>query len=417
MFLSFRRRQLVTAALVANALHPPENYWLGAPSMLVGWPTSELAPHLLTATVVDVIRELRRGRKGQLDAAGLAVAAANAAGLTGLIRKSIGTRKVVEDALTLGLGAGHQAQLPGSPVGASLGATWQQFAVPFVTRDSAVEVTRDIQYADDPKTRLDVYRSRSTTAAKAPVLLHIHGGMWMSGNKSYEGLPLMFHMAARGWVCVNVNYRFAPKNPFPAQIIDVKRAIAWIRQNAERFGADPTHIAVSGGSAGGHLAALAALTPNDEEYQPGFEDADTSVQAAAPHYGIYDFAADSGTEKARRRRDRFLAPWVLKKDAHTSLDDFERASPLLRANADAPPFFVIHGADDTGVEVEESRHFVRRMREVSRQPVVYAELPGAQHAFDMLPSIRSAALLLGLEGFLEYTAPRRKADGTRRPGD
>ena len=379
--------------------------------MLLGWPTSELAPHLLAATACDSVRELWRGREGGVDGVGLAIAAASAVGLAALIRKSLGTAAVVENALSHGLGADYRSGLPEDMGAPRPGATWQQFAIPLIVTDAQVEVTRDIPYGDDQKMTLDVYRSVNATAAKAPVLLHIHGGMWMSGNKSYEGLPLMFHMAARGWVCVNVNYRFAPKNTFPAQIIDVKRAIAWTRRHAERFGADPAHIAVSGGSAGGHLAALAALTPNDAEYQPGFEDADTAVQAAVPHYGIYDFAAESGTEKARRRRDKFLAPYVLKKEPGTSLDDFKRASPLSRANADAPPFFVIHGADDTGVEAEESRHFVRNLGQVSQEPVVYAELPGAQHAFDMLPSIRSAALLLGVQRFLDYTAPRRPSDG------
>ncbi len=77
---------------------------------------------------------------------------------------------------------------------------------------------------------------------------------------------------------------------------------------------DPGFVAITGGSAGGHLAALAALTPDDPEYQPGFEDADTSVQAAVPHYGIYDFAGATGHRRAEVLRDRFLGPKVLFKD-------------------------------------------------------------------------------------------------------
>ncbi|MEO9220911.1 MAG: alpha/beta hydrolase, partial [Mycobacteriaceae bacterium] len=240
--------------------------------------------------------------------------------------------------------------------------------------------------------------------------------MWMSGDKKYEGLPLMLHMAAHGWVCVNVNYRLAPKHLFPAQIIDIKRAIAWIRAHGEEYGADPAYIAISGGSAGGHLAALAALSPGDPEYQPGFEGADTTVQAAVPHYGIYDFAAVSGTDHALKRRDRFLARFVMKKDPVTDREDFERASPVLRANADAPPFFVLHGAHDTGVEVAEARYFVQRMREQSRQPVVYAELPGAQHAFDFFPSIRSAHTVRAVERFLFWSLGEHRARTTGGAG-
>ncbi len=410
--VSYRRRQLIAAGLIANALRPPKNYWLGAPAMLAGWLTGELAPQLLAATAADSLREVASGRR---DKAGLALAAAGSIGLGVLIREAYGTDAVVEEALSAGLGGGYRSRLPAQEAELDLGTPWRQIALPFVIKNSEIEVTRDIAYDDHTLTRLDVYRPRQGLPSGAPILIHLHGGMWMSGNKSYEGLPLMLHMAARGWLCINVNYRLGPADPFPAQIIDAKRAIAWARENAGEYGADPAHIAICGGSAGGHLAALAALTPQDAAYQPGFEDADTSIQAAVPHYGIYDFAADSGTEKALRRRDKFLAPWVLKKDPVRDRADFEHASPLHHIHPEAPPFFVIHGADDTGVEVDEARHFVRRLREVSRQIVAYAELPGAQHAFDMFPSIRSAKLLRGVEHFLRATAPGGASHSTIKP--
>ncbi len=96
------------------------------------------------------------------------------------------------------------------------------------------------------------------TVSKAPVLLQVHGGGWTIGNKDQQGIPLMQHLAAKGWVCVAINYRLAPRDPFPAQIIDVKKAIAWIREHIEEYGGDPDYIAITGGSAGGHLAPLAA---------------------------------------------------------------------------------------------------------------------------------------------------------------
>ena len=92
----------------------------------------------------------------------------------------------------------------------------------------------------------------------------------------------MQQLAAQGWVCVAINYRLAPRDPFPAQIIDVKRALAWIREHIADHGGDPDYVAITGGSAGGHLAALAALTANDPAYQPGFEDADTTRPGRGP---------------------------------------------------------------------------------------------------------------------------------------
>ena len=106
----------------------------------------------------------------------------------------------------------------------------------------------------------------------------------------------MNQMAAKGWVCVAINYRLAPRDPWPAHIVDVKRAIAWVKDNIADYGGDPDYLAITGGSAGGHLAALAALTPGDPAFQPGFEDADTSVRAAVPFYGCLLYTSDAADE-------------------------------------------------------------------------------------------------------------------------
>jgi acetyl esterase/lipase len=231
----------------------------------------------------------------------------------------------------------------------------------------------------------------------------------MIGDKDTQGIPLMQHMAARGWVCVAMNYRLSPRSRFPDHLVDVKRALAWVREHAAEYGADPTFVAVTGGSAGGHLAAMMAVTPNDTEYQPGFERADTSVQAAVPFYGVYDFAAESGTLSAVQRRDRFLNKYVMQAEASAAAQEYTKASPLLRVEADAPPFLVVHGVHDTLVPVVEAREFVDRLRATSKQPVAYAELPGAQHAFDIFPSIRSAHVVRGVERFLNWCLGEHRA--------
>ncbi len=108
---------------------------------------------------------------------------------------------------------------------------------------------------------------------------------------------MLSHLAANGWVCFNLNYRLSPGATFPDHLVDLKAGLAWIREHADQWGIDPNFIAVTGGSAGGHLAALMGLTANDPEYQPGFEDADTSLQAAVPIYGVYDFTSRLGTNR------------------------------------------------------------------------------------------------------------------------
>ena len=126
-------------------------------------------------------------------------------------------------------------------------------------------------------------------------MVYIHGGAWVIGDKREQGKPMMYELVARGWVCVAINYRLSPKATWPDHIVDAKRAVAWVKEHIGEYGGDPSFVAVSGGSAGGHLCALLALSAGDPAFQPGFEDADTSVQACVPFYGVMDL-----TELARR---------------------------------------------------------------------------------------------------------------------
>jgi acetyl esterase/lipase len=216
------------------------------------------------------------------------------------------------------------------------------------------------------------------------------------GNKQGQAYPLMSHLAEHGWVCVSMAYRVSPRSTWPDHVVDVKRAIAWIKENIAGHGGDPGFVAVTGGSAGGHLAALAAVTPGAPEFQPGFEDADTRVQAAVPFYGVYDLTDQHG------RRDT-LAHWektVLKEPIALARASYEAASPLHRVSGDAPPFFLLHGTHDVLLRVEQARLMARRLREASAAPVVYAELPGATHAFDTFGAPRATAAAEAVERFL-----------------
>ena len=386
------RRQLVTAALTANALHPVPGFRAGIPAFVAGMMTNELAPQLLTLTALDTAGHLARGRRS---GPGLALAAGNALALGHLVRQAARVRESLDDALEKDLGV--RLDPADEPM------SWHSLARPFRILTPEIEVTRGIPYTEAGRRgHLDIYRRRDVELDHAPVLLQVHGGAWTIGEKERQGLPLMAQLAAKGWVCVAINYRLAPRNPFPAQIIDVKRAIAWVRDHIEEYGGDPGYLAITGGSAGGHLAALAALTPGDPTYQPGFEDADTSVQVAVPHYGVYDLAGASGLRSAITMRDRFLASRVMQTRWDTDPELFENASPLLRITPDAPDFFVLHGTHDTLVSVEQARLFVARLREVSKRSVVYAELPGAQHAYDVFSSVRCGHVVRAVDRFLHW---------------
>ena len=244
-----------------------------------------------------------------------------------------------------------------------------------------------------------------------PALMQIHGGGWVMGDKREQGRPLLGHMAAQGWVGFNVNYRLSPGVTFPEHLVDLKRGLAWIREHAEEYGVDPDFICVTGGSAGGHLTALMALTQNEARFQPGFEEADTSLAAAVPFYGVYDFTphGEFGSDPDIFRK--FLEPIVLKAFVKDEPERFVDASPVHHVHADAPPFLVIHGDRDTLAPVEDARAFVERLRAVSTQPVLYAEMKGAQHAFEIFPSVRAARVIEGVERFLSTLWERRGQPG------
>ena len=229
------------------------------------------------------------------------------------------------------------------------------------------------------RNRLDLYRHRSRPAG-APVLIHFHGGHFRMGGKSREARALFYRLARQGWVCISADYRVRRAGRFPASQVDAKRAIAWVRQHAGEYGADPSLLVVAGGSAGAHLASMAALTANDPVFQPGFEDADTSVSAAVCLYGFYG--------------NRDLAGPL-------------PSSPHAYVRRDAPPFFVAHGDNDTFIPAASAESFVDALRGVSMNPVVYARLPGAQHSFDLLHSVRFQYVIDGIEAFTAWVRARR----------
>jgi acetyl esterase/lipase len=248
-----------------------------------------------------------------------------------------------------------------------------------------VERIRNIRYGDaGRKNLLDLYRHRSHPSA-APTLVYVHGGGFFSGRKSFEARPLIHRLARHGWVCISANYRLRPAASFPDHLIDLKKVIAWVRDHGDEYGADREAVFVAGSSAGGHMAAMAALTPNDPAFQPGFEDADTSVSGAITLYGYLGNYYGQGAA----------------------------SSPQAYVRADAPPFFVAQGARDTCSPrfVEIARGFIEKLRGTSCNPVIYAELPGAQHSFDLFHSTVFEAVIDGIEDFAAWVRSMRVGSG------
>ena len=375
---------MIMALCTAFAVAPPRprhssttnvSYWLGFIVNEVPF----LAFYVLLASTLLAV--------GQRDIAtpigwvGLALAVLATVGLAVIVRRALRAGPATARALSEGLGpawrdaldpdlaAGLRRRLP---LGLILFA-------PFVFRRGDVVRVANISYGDaGARNRLDVYRHRSRPSG-APTLVYFHGGAFRSGRKNREARPLLYRLASQGWVCISANYRLRPAATFPDHLIDVKKVIAWAREHGHDYGADPAVMFAAGSSAGGHLASMAALTPNDPAFQPGFEHADTSITAAVSLYGYYGSTGTSGELPS---------------------------SPLAYVRSDAAPFFVAHGDRDTVVIVEDARRFVEQLRSTSTRPVVYAELPGAQHGFDIFHSIRFEEVIDAIEAFAAWVRSR-----------
>lgn len=369
-------------------------------SFVAGWLTSELAlHHILFQALFTAVFVWAGALQSLPGIIGMVITIASWVALGYCFASARGAEQTMEAALREGLRDHGLEQVGGENIG---GIEWKEILLPFPLHRGSIERVRDISYwrTRGLNLKLDVYRGWDKPTG-CPVLLQIHGGAWVLGTKNEQGVPLMRRMARHGWVCVSVDYSLSPHATFPEHLIDLKKAIAWIREHIAEYGGDPTRIVATGGSAGGHLCALVGLTANDPRYQPGFEDVDTSVIACVPFYGVYDFT-NRHSHWPNAGLARLIERQVLKASLEEARDAYEAASPMSRIHADAPPFLIIHGTHDTLVPVAEARQFARMLRAVSREPVVYAEIAGAQHAFELFPSLRTDLVLKGVHHYLDW---------------
>jgi acetyl esterase/lipase len=376
------------------------------------WPVSELPVQAAAFQVALAAALARRpgDRRSLGGRVGLAMTAASVVGLVAVRRAADRVDGQLEQALVDGLGPDYRQRLR-RPAWPPQDSAFRKS--PGVVRSLLIRRTfahgKDIAYGPHGRHNLlDVWRRDDLPpAAGAPVLLQVPGGAWVTGNKEAQAYPLMSHLAERGWVCVAMSYRLSPRATWPEFLVDVKKAIAWIRANIAEHGGDPDFIAITGGSAGGHLSSLAALTANDPIYQPGFEDVDTSVKAAVPLYGVYDWV--DVEREGHAGLPRLLEWLVVKSKFADDQTPYRAASPMYQVHPGAPPMFVLHGTNDSLVPVEQARAFVERLRETSKETVAYAELPLAQHAFDIFGSVRARATAQAIERFLSEVYGREIA--------
>jgi acetyl esterase/lipase len=260
-----------------------------------------------------------------------------------------------------------------------------------------VTIEKDVAYLPPGRQeKLDLYLPPGTPAPgqRRPAVVIIHGGGWTGGDKGAKReINIGTTLAQHGYVCASINYDLArPGHPtWPNNLQDCKRAVRWLRKNAEKYQIDPDHIGAIGGSAGGHLTAMLAVTGPDDGLEPQ-EDASYSsrVQAAVPMYAHMASNMD---------RDFPMFPGTRAEVPELYRD----ATPLLHVTKDDPPMLILHGTADTTTPISHSERFAAKLAEVG-VPHELVIIEGAPHSFHLQPRQRDLRpLVIGF--FDKYLKP------------
>ncbi len=220
----------------------------------------------------------------------------------------------------------------------------------------SVKLDANIVYSeiDGEKLMLDVYSPIG--AINSPVIMAVHGGGFIFGSKDdINDLTL----AKYGYTVVSINYRLAPKSSFPAQIIDLKTAVKWIKANSKKYRYNSNKLAAIGLSAGGHLVNMLALTGGKTEfeginYKPEYANYDSNVNYLVDFYGPSDFTNENilGTVVGKASITALLGCSPNLRDQ--CLKDSAEASPAYYVKSKAIPYLIIHGDVDTTVSPQQS---------------------------------------------------------------
>jgi acetyl esterase/lipase len=264
--------------------------------------------------------------------------------------------------------------------------------------------------------QLDLYLHADRAVAKPrPLVIWVHGGGWNRGDARQSGAftdwpGVLATLAARGYVVASVDYRLSGEAKFPAQVQDVKAAIRFLRSKAGEYGIDTARVYLWGGSAGGHLAGLAAVSCGVTAFDPSASTGRLAgsqmksavplpqsdcVQGAALWYGVFDFnpAGEApGTALAAKTVAALFGC-----DPAACRDALAAASPITYVKRETPPLLLIHGTADEEVSFRQSETMTARMKAVGA-PVEFVPVPGANHGFvDATPEATKRDSLMALD--------------------
>jgi acetyl esterase/lipase len=253
--------------------------------------------------------------------------------------------------------------------------------LPFVARSSyaadGIVFEKDIEYSNPDNQHLQLDLARPDGEGPYPAVVCIHGGGFRAGNRqSYDGL--IKKLAKNGYVAITVEYRLAPKYPFPAAVFDVKAAVRWLRANAGKYHVDPDRIGATGGSAGGHLAQFLGVTADQKRFEGdgGNPDQSSRVACVVNFYGPSDFTKSYGKSVDAAE----VLPLFLGGNLEQARRRHIEASPLYWVTPDAAPTLCVHGTKDQYVAFEQAGWIVDRLKAAGVEAQLMP-MEGSMHGF------------------------------------
>ncbi len=252
---------------------------------------------------------------------------------------------------------------------------------------------------------LDYEKSEETY----PVLLVIHGGGWSAGDKSHA-TGWAHHYVPLGFVVVGINYRLQPKFPMPAQIIDCKSAVRWLRAHAHEYKIDAKHFGAWGHSAGGHLSSLLAVLGDSKEFDQGeYLEQSSAIQAVCDYCGPSDFIAWAKDKPEQEGSYKKLFGGTPEEKREL----IEKMSPVRHVSAKTPPILIVHAIDDELVPFSQSEKLHAAMQKVGAKSRLIAlqEGDGGHSA----KSFNSEEIRQIVQRFFEQTL-KKVADKTEMGG-
>lgn len=253
----------------------------------------------------------------------------------------------------------------------------------------------DVSYANTSDSqKLDIYLPENIDESEpVPVIVYVHGGGFMMGDKQSGVLSSVLEGVERGYAVVSVNYRMSGEASFPAAIQDVKAAIRYLRANADKYNLDTENFAIWGESAGGNIASMIGTTGDDSTYDDaslGNADESSAVQAVVDWFGPLQFTEMDNqfaalgltpkmgsTMSADSPESKYIGADISQEE---NKELAEKANPMNYISENDPAFLIQHGTADTNVPITQSENFAKALTEVlGSSKVTFEAMEGAAH--------------------------------------